>query len=181
MYNYIYLVGEEDMVLEKVFNYFVKGLIILFLGIIIVCNIINENLVERTSNIGIIIVSFIILVIYCLLNRQKAEKKNAEKDISRKVYLIIVFAIFLLVIIFQKVLVKNFYFITGWDVSNLYYFGKNFVETRDLNQLGRNGAYVYLSVYPNNLFLCRLYVITAMYTRGLELYKVLLSKYRQML
>lgn len=40
------------MDLEKVFNYFIKGLILIFLGIILVCNLINDNsLNNRIPNI----------------------------------------------------------------------------------------------------------------------------------
>ena len=48
------------------------------------------------------------------------------------------------------------------------------METPDLNKLGLNGYYVYLSTYPNNLFLCRIFVFIATHLQGFELYKVLL-------
>lgn len=62
------------MDLEKVFNYFIKGLILIFLGIILVCNLINDNsLNNRIPNIRNIS-NFNNIITYLLFNNKA--KKN---------------------------------------------------------------------------------------------------------
>ena len=62
------------MDLEKVFNYFIKGLILIFLGIILVCNLINDNSLDnRIPNIRNIS-NFNNIITYLLFNNKA--KKN---------------------------------------------------------------------------------------------------------
>ena len=62
------------MDLEKVFNYFIKGLILIFLGIILVCNLIKDNsLNNRIPNIRNIS-NFNNIITYLLFNNKA--KKN---------------------------------------------------------------------------------------------------------
>ena len=58
----------------------------------------------------------------------------------------------LLFLAFQIWCVKNYYFVTGWDSSNLIYAGV-------LAPYGQTDAYLvdYFSYYPNNIFLAILY------------------------
>ena len=162
------------MRLEKILMYFIKALIILFMGTFLIVNCaIPKDGNKLISLIPIIIFGTAILLLEFLKRKKKIEFKKV-KEISKKKFLLAAFIIFLLTILYQIFLIRYYYFITGWDVYNVFYFGKNYVSTPDLFALSDDGMYTYLSVYPNNLFLCRLFCLIGVITKAQNLYKVLM-------
>ena len=159
------------MKVTNIFNYFIKIVSLVLFGVILFCNCFVAQIETSITNIIIVIVLLLGLLIYRILNNRFIKE---DKDINKKKYLIIITFLFLIMIIIQSIFIKNFYFKTGWDVSNLYSYGTLYPKIKDLNLVGANKNYTYLSTYPNNLFIARIYCFVAMHTLGLDFYKALI-------
>ena len=103
------------------------------------------------------------------------KKNNEEKDISMKKYILITIILFLSMIAVQFIIVNNYYFRTGWDPRNLYFIANEYVKLGDLNIVGKDFNYTYLSTFYNNLTICRFYCFVASHIKGIDVYRSLVT------
>ena len=108
--------------------------------------------------LGIFLIIVILFGIKKLLKNKRDKVKNIITKIERKTTIIIV-VLFILLIAFQVLMVKDLYFETGWDVEHITKAIKNFLKTGILDDRSIFDGHKYFSIYPNNLFLTNIFVI----------------------
>ena len=160
------------MDIEKIFLKFVKVLAVIVLFLILLNNIVINDSNSSIPNSVIIVIAFITIFFGKLLEKKK---NNEEKDISMKKYILITIILFLSMIAVQFIIVNNYYFRTGWDPRNLYFIANEYVKLGDLNIVGKDFNYTYLSTFYNNLTICRFYCFVASHIKGIDVYRSLVT------
>lgn len=119
----------------------------------------NNLKIENIKILGIIFLIFLGLkLIKKILSKFNIE--NIIQKILSKSNLIIG-TIFVILIIIQIIILKNVYFETTWDVEHMMDTAINFGKTGVFENNEYYDKYQYFSVYPNNLFLAKIFSIIA--------------------
>ncbi len=111
----------------------------------------------------ILALSFIFILTAFITKKYFKNKLETIKKIYAKICeksTIIISIIFILLFIFQIVVLQNIFFETGWDVEDVFSTIINYGETGvfDNHSYGEDLC-PYFSIYPNNLFLARIFAI----------------------
>ena len=102
--------------------------------------------------LGVFLIIGILIALKKLLKNKKDKVQKIVSKIENKSTLIIVI-LFILLIIFQALMIRNLYFETKWDLEHVIGTVRNFLETGVFDNHEYIGTYPYFSIYPNNLFL----------------------------
>lgn len=86
------------------------------------------------------------------------DKFNISKTLDKKEFFIIPI-IFIILFIFQIIILENIYFETGWDVLQILYTANNYAETGIFQNNNYYIKYPYFDVYQNNVFLASIFGI----------------------
>ena len=102
--------------------------------------------------LGVFLIIGILIALKKLLKNKKDKVQKIVSKIESKSTLIIVI-LFILLIIFQALMIRNLYFETKWDLEHVIGTVRNFLETGVFDNHEYIGNHPYFSIYPNNLFL----------------------------
>ena len=102
--------------------------------------------------LGVFLIIGILIALKKLLKNKKDKVQKIVSKIENKSTLIIVI-LFILLIIFQALMIRNLYFETKWDLEHVIGTVRNFLETGVFDNHEYIGNHPYFSIYPNNLFL----------------------------
>ena len=120
-----------------------------------------RNDVKLNNYIFFLVAFLIIGILFALKKLLKNKQDKVQKIISKiesKSTLIIVI-LFILLIIFQALMIRNLYFETKWDLEHVIGTLRNFLETGVFDNHAYIGTYPYFSIYPNNLFLANVFCL----------------------
>ena len=134
-------------------------LIMLFVDTRVEYNYSND--VKLNNYIFFLVVFLIIAILFVLKKLLKNKQEKVQKIVSKiesKSTLIIVI-LFILLVVFQALMIRNLYFETKWDLEHVIGTVRNFLETGVFDNNSYIGTYPYFSIYPNNLFLANVFCI----------------------
>lgn len=142
--------------------------IIMFATILILMLFIDTNVdynykneVKLKNYMFFFSVIFILIILFILkkfLKNRKEQVKRIITVIESKTIPIIV-ALFIVLVVFQLLMIRNLYFETTWDVEHLVNTVKNFAKTGVFENNTYCGTFPYFSLYPNNLFLANIFAV----------------------
>ena len=108
--------------------------------------------------LGVFLIVGILLVLKKVLkNRQDKIQKIVSKIESNSTLIIVI--LFILLIVFQALMIRNLYFETKWDLEHIIGTLRSFLETGVFDNHSYIGTYPYFSIYPNNLFLTNVFCV----------------------
>lgn len=120
-----------------------------------------RNDVKLNNYIFFLVVFLIIGILFALKklleNKQDKVQKIVSKIESKSTLIIVI--LFILLIIFQALMIRNLYFETKWDLEHVIGTLRNFLETGVFDNHAYIGSYPYFSIYPNNLFLANVFCV----------------------
>lgn len=120
-----------------------------------------KNEVKLNNYIFFLSVIFILIILFIakkLLKNRREQVKRIITAIESKTTLIIV-VLFIALVIFQVLMIRNLYFETTWDVEHIVNTVKNFAKTGVFENNTYCGTFPYFSLYPNNLFLANIFAV----------------------
>lgn len=134
--------------MKKPINRFIAILFLIIFSFVIINNTFFSNLAyycKVTTDLSAKAVLLSAVVLITIIALSQALLKKLEIKLNQKKLFLVILLIFF---VFQIVLLKNVFFITGWD-SNVILTDSYLLRDLKIEQLN----HYYYSVYPNNIFL----------------------------
>ena len=134
--------------MKKPINRFIAILFLIIFSFVIINNTFFSNLeyyCKVTTDLSAKAVLLSAVVLITIIALSQALLKKLEIKLNQKKLFLVILLIFF---VFQIVLLKNVFFITGWD-SNVILTDSYLLRDLKIEQLN----HYYYSVYPNNIFL----------------------------
>ena len=159
---------------KEIINKLIKIISIIMFAFVLLIMLFVDTRVEynyrndvKLDNYIFFLAIFLILAIFLVtkkLLRNKQEKIQKIINIIESKTTLIIIILFLLLVAFQILMVRNLYFETTWDVEHLVNTVKNFVETGVFENNSYIGTYPYFSIYPNNMFLANIFALISKFS-----------------
>ena len=145
----------KKLTLNKDFiNKAVKFMSIIMFAFILLIMLFVDTRVEYNYRNDVKLNNYIFfLVVFLIIGILFALKKLLENKT------LIIVILFILLIIFQALMIRNLYFETKWDLEHVIGTLRNFLETGVFDNHAYIGSYPYFSIYPNNLFLANVFCV----------------------